>query len=95
MVRVEQLYPFPAKQIAKILKSYPNLKNLIWVQEEPKNMGAYTAVYFKLSELLLQEKLTQLALHYVGRGERSSPATGSLHRHKVEQAEIWKNCFSI
>lgn len=95
LVRVEQLYPMPAKQILKVLKSYPNLKNLIWVQEEPKNMGAYSFIYFKLSDLLVQEGMTDLALHYVGRGERSSPATGSLYRHKVEQAEIWKNCFSI
>lgn len=95
LVRVEQLYPTPTTQIAKILKSYPNLKNLVWVQEEPKNMGAYQFIYFRLSEMLVKEGLTKLALHYVGRSERSSPATGSIYRHKVEQAEIVKNCFSI
>ena len=95
LVRVEQLYPTPTKQIAAVLKSYPNLKNLVWVQEEPKNMGAYPIIYFKLSEMLMKEGLTKLAVHYVGRGERSSPATGSLYRHKVEQAEIVKNCFAI
>lgn len=95
LVRVEQLYPTPTKQIAAALKSYPNLKNLVWVQEEPKNMGAYQFIYFRLSELLIREGLTKLALHYVGRGERSSPATGSIYRHKVEQAEILKNCFTI
>lgn len=95
LVRVEQLYPTPTKQIAAALKSYPNLKNLVWVQEEPKNMGAYQFIYFRLSELLIREGMTKLALHYVGRGERSSPATGSQYRHKVEQAEILKNCFTI
>ena len=95
LVRVEQLYPTPAKQIAAVMKSYPNLKNVIWVQEEPKNMGAYQFIYFKLSEIFMKEGLTRLALHYVGRGERSSPATGSIYRHKVEQAEIVKNCFTI
>lgn len=95
IVRVEQLYPTPSKQIAAALKSYPNLKNLVWVQEEPKNMGAYQYIYFRLSELLIREGLTNLSLHYVGRGERSSPATGSIYRHKVEQAEILKNCFAI
>lgn len=95
IVRVEQLYPTPTKQIAAALKSYPNLKNLVWVQEEPKNMGAYQFIYFRLSELLIREGMTKLALHYVGRGERSSPATGSQYRHKVEQAEILKNCFTI
>lgn len=95
LVRVEQLYPTPSKQIAAAIKSYPNLKNVVWVQEEPKNMGAYQFMYFKLSEMFLKEGLTRLALHYVGRGERSSPATGSIYRHKAEQAEIIKNCFSI
>lgn len=95
LVRIEQLYPTPTAQIAKILKTYPNLKNLVWVQEEPKNMGAYQFIYFRLSEMLVKEGLTKLALHYVGRSERSSPATGSIYRHKVEQAEIVKNCFSI
>lgn len=95
LVRVEQLYPTPAKQIAAAIRSYPNLKSVVWVQEEPKNMGAYQFMYFKLSEMFLKEGLTRLALHYVGRGERSSPATGSIYRHKAEQAEIVKNCFSI
>ncbi len=95
ILRVEQLYPTPSAQIAKILKLYPNLKNLVWVQEEPKNMGAYQYIYFRLSEMLVKEKMTNLALHYVGRSERSSPATGSIYRHKAEQAEIIQNCFSI
>lgn len=95
LVRIEQLYPTPTQMISKILRSYPNLKNLVWVQEEPKNMGAYQFIYFRLSEMLIKEGMTHLALHYVGRSERSSPATGSIYRHKVEQAEIIKNCFSI
>lgn len=95
VVRVEQLYPTPTAQIAKILKTYPNLKNLVWCQEEPKNMGAYQFIYFRLSEMLVKEKMMNLALHYVGRSERASPATGSIYRHKVEQAEIIKNCFSV
>lgn len=95
LVRVEQLYPTPAKQIGAVLRAYPHLKNVVWVQEEPKNMGGYQFMYFRLSEILLKEGLSKLALHYVGRGDRSSPATGSPYRHKVEQAEIVKNCFSI
>jgi 2-oxoglutarate dehydrogenase E1 component len=95
LVRVEQLYPCPVKEICKIIKSYPNLKNLSWVQEEPRNMGAYQFMYFRLSEMLIKEGLTKLALHFVGRGDRSSPATGSIYRHKVEQAEIIKSCFAI
>lgn len=95
LVRVEQVYPTPLGQIAKILKAYPHLENLMWVQEEPKNMGSYQFLYFKLSEMLAKEGLGHLNFLYVGRGEKSSPATGSIYRHKVEQAELIKNCFSI
>lgn len=95
IVRVEQLYPMPVKAIAAILKSYPKLKNMIWAQEEPKNMGAYQFVYFRLSEMLFKESLTHLPLHYIGRGEKASPATGSPTRHKLEQEQIIKGCFSI
>jgi len=94
LVRVEQIYPTPAKQITAAIKSYPNLKNVVWVQEEPKNMGAYQHLYFRLSEIFIKEGF-RLGLHYVGRGERSSPATGSQYRHKAEQAELIKNAFSI
>jgi 2-oxoglutarate dehydrogenase E1 component len=94
LVRVEQLYPTPNKQIAQILKSYPNLKNLAWVQEEPKNHGAYQFMYFKLSELLQKEGI-KIGLNYIGRSERPSPAVGSLYRHKHEQAELVKNALSF
>lgn len=95
IVRIEQLYPCPTKTIAQILKSYPSLKSIVWCQEEPKNMGAYQFVYFKLSEMMIKEGLTKLAFHYIGRNERSSPATGSLYKHKAEQSEIVKSCFKI
>jgi 2-oxoglutarate dehydrogenase E1 component len=95
IVRLEQLYPTPLKQIASIIKSYPKLKNIIWAQEEPKNMGAYQFIYFRLSEMLFKEGLTHLPLHYIGRGEKASPATGSPTRHKLEQEQIIKGCFSI
>ncbi len=95
IVRIEQLYPFPTKQIIAVLKSYPRLKNLVWAQEEPKNMGAYQFMYFKLSEVLFKEGFSHLPLHYVGRSEKSSPAVGSMARHQNEQAQIVKGCFSI
>jgi 2-oxoglutarate dehydrogenase E1 component len=95
IVRIEQLYPFPGKKLANLIRSYPNLKTLVWAQEEPKNMGAYASLYFRISETLLKEGLGKLVLNYVGRGERSSPATGSVYRHKVEQAEIVKNALAF
>lgn len=92
LVRLEQIYPFPAKKVTEILKSYANAKTLVWAQEEPKNMGAFQSVYFKFVEVVTQAGL-KLGFQYVGRPERSSPATGSVHRHKIEQAEITKSIF--
>ncbi|WP_374074310.1 2-oxoglutarate dehydrogenase E1 component [Bdellovibrio bacteriovorus] len=92
LVRLEQLYPFPAKQVTEVLKSYPKAKTLIWAQEEPKNMGAFQSVYFKFVDVVAKAGL-KLGFEYVGRPERSSPATGSIHRHKIEQAEIVKSIF--
>lgn len=87
LIRMEQIYPFAEKQIASALKSFPNLKNVIWAQEEPKNMGAFQHVYFKFQDMFKRENL-KWDLEYVGRPERSSPATGSVYRHKAEQNEF-------
>ena len=92
LVRLEQIYPFPAKQVAEVLKSYPKAKTLVWAQEEPKNMGAFQSVYFRFAEIVSKAGL-KLSFEYVGRPERSSPATGSIHRHRIEQAEIIKRVF--
>ncbi len=94
LIRLEQIYPFPAKKVAEVLKSYPQAKTLIWAQEEPKNMGAFQNVYFKFVDLVAQNGL-KVSFQYVGRPERSSPATGSVHRHKIEQAEITKSIFGV
>jgi 2-oxoglutarate dehydrogenase E1 component len=92
LVRLEQIYPFPAAQVAEVLKSYPKLKNLIWCQEEPKNMGAFQHIYFQFAELLQKEAM-KLEMKYIGRLERASPATGSVYRHQVVQNEIIQACF--
>lgn len=92
LVRMEQLYPFPHWEVAKILKTYPKAKKIVWAQEEPKNMGAWQHVYFKFKDFFAKEGL-KFELEYVGRPERSSPATGSVYRHKVEQAEIVQEVF--
>ena len=94
LVRLEQIYPTPKAQILAALKTYPKLKNVVWVQEEPQNMGAWTHVYFKLLELFEKEGL-KLNLQYVGRPHRASPATGSVYRHRAEQAEIVQTCLKV
>ncbi|MNJ96649.1 2-oxoglutarate dehydrogenase E1 component [compost metagenome] len=92
LVRLEQIYPFPAKQVTEVLKSYSKAKTLVWAQEEPKNMGAFQNVYFKFVEVVSKAGL-KLSFEYVGRPERSSPATGSIYKHRIEQAEIIKRIF--
>ncbi len=94
LVRLEQIYPFPAQQAADVIRSYPKLKNVVWAQEEPKNMGSFQHVFFKFQDLFAKESL-RFELKYIGRPERSSPATGSLYRHNVEQGEILKAAFNV
>jgi 2-oxoglutarate dehydrogenase E1 component len=94
LVRVEQIYPTPAKQIAEAMKMYPKLKNVVWCQEEPKNMGAWQHISFRLADLIAASGL-KVSLQYIGRPDRASPATGSVYRHKVEQAELVQNCLKV
>jgi multifunctional 2-oxoglutarate metabolism enzyme len=85
LVRVEQLYPFDADQAADILARYPLTAEVVWVQEEPRNMGPWRFLREWLDPLL---EPTLRELRYVGRPESASPATGSGKRHQQEQAEI-------
>ncbi len=73
IARLEQLYPFPKEALEDLLHAYPNLQRLIWVQEEPLNMGAWDYLRPRLRQFIGD----QLSLHYVGRPESSSPAEGS------------------
>ncbi len=82
--RVELLYPFPAAEIGEYARRYPNLKEVVWVQEEPRNMGARKFVLPKIRDVLPQG----VALLDVSRPERSSPAEGYPAAHKVEQERI-------
>ncbi len=90
IVRMEQLYPFPAEAVKAALSQYTETAAIAWVQEEPRNMGAWTAISQCLQPLLDGSKRT---LRYVGRPESASPATGSLRRHQQEQADIVEEAF--
>ncbi|MFN8643422.1 MAG: 2-oxoglutarate dehydrogenase E1 component [Candidatus Binatia bacterium] len=83
IVRVEQLYPFPADEIAAALAPFAAAGEIFWVQEEPWNMGAWHFVYQRLLPLIGERPL-----RYVGRDEAASPATGSYKIHQAEQADI-------
>jgi 2-oxoglutarate dehydrogenase E1 component len=88
IVRVEQLYPFPRVQLAPLLNGMPKLKKVIWAQEEPKNMGAYSNIFPRIDELLIELGKKNLRVDYIGRTERASPAVGSPYQHQKEQAAI-------
>ena len=86
-VRIEQLYPFPAKTLANILKRY-NKAEFIWCQEEPKNMGAWNTVRNYIERTLEMINFGDKSLKYVGRDASSSTATGNLNKHLAQQKEI-------
>jgi 2-oxoglutarate decarboxylase len=84
LARVELLYPFATDQIIGLISSYPNLKEVVWVQEEPKNMGAYKVMIRRMPELLPEG----IELGYIGRPERASPGEGYSVAHGLEQERI-------
>jgi 2-oxoglutarate dehydrogenase E1 component len=92
IVRVEQLYPFPKQAIEEIVESYPHLQSVIWVQEEPLNMGAWEFMHPCLRELLTRDGLP---LIYVGRPESSSPAEGSSTLHRINQEALIEQAFEF
>ncbi len=88
VVRLEQICPFPRVQLTPYLNGAPKLRKIIWAQEEPQNMGAYTWLWPRLRRLLDDLGLKKVEIEYVGRVERSSPAAGSIRVHQREQEEI-------
>jgi 2-oxoglutarate dehydrogenase E1 component len=84
VARIEQLYPFPVDQAAELLRGYPNLREVVWVQEEPQNMGAWRAIRHRLEEA----KPDGVVLTYVGRPWRASPSEGYPTAHLREQDRI-------
>jgi len=90
-LRLEQIYPFPEEEIREMIKELPNLKEVVWVQEEPKNMGSWNFVHEHLLELLGEN----ISLRYIGRPARSSPAVGEPNIHKVLQDQIIKEAINL
>jgi 2-oxoglutarate dehydrogenase E1 component len=86
-VRIEQLYPFPVKTLANILKRYKKAE-FIWCQEEPKNMGAWNTVRNYIDRTLEMINFDDISVKYVGRKASSSTATGNLNKHLAQQKEI-------
>ena len=86
-IRLEQLYPFPAKTLAKILKKYKKA-DFIWCQEEPKNMGAWNTVRNYIERTLEMINYNDINIKFVGRSASSTTATGNANKHLAQQKEI-------
>ncbi|HET8770684.1 MAG TPA: 2-oxoglutarate dehydrogenase E1 component [Gemmatimonadaceae bacterium] len=84
VVRIEELYPWPHEEVARIVDEYPEIDEVAWVQEEPKNMGAWSFV----APRLRVSTGNALVIRYYGRPERSSPAEGYPSAHAEEQSRI-------
>lgn len=84
VVRVEQLYPFPADVLRQVIESYSLIEEVVWVQEEPENMGAWNFARWNIQEILNG----RLPLRYIGRKRNSSPAEGSATLHAARQDAI-------
>lgn len=84
IVRVELLYPFPAEELKQVFLRYPEAREIVWVQEEPRNMGAWSYMAPRLTDLVGRD----ITISVVSRPERSSPAAGFWDLHAAEQEQI-------
>ena len=89
IIRIEQLYPLAGKKLGAMLKPFPKTATLVWCQEEPQNMGAWSFIEPRLRRLLGRD------VAYAGRKASASPAVGALAIHKREQAALVAEAFSI
>jgi 2-oxoglutarate dehydrogenase E1 component len=91
LARVELLYPFASDQIEELIGSYPNLKQIAWVQEEPKNMGAWSVMWRRMPDLIPDG----VDFGYIGRPQRASPGEGYSAAHVREQERIVLTALSV
>lgn len=88
ILRVEQLYPFPHKALLAEMKRYKNAKTVVWCQEEPKNMGAWSFAEPHIEGVLAELDIKMKRPLYAGRVEAASPATGLMSKHNQQQAKL-------
>jgi 2-oxoglutarate dehydrogenase complex dehydrogenase (E1) component-like enzyme len=84
IVRIEQLYPWPLADLTAVFDRYGRAEEVVWLQEEPENMGAWSFVHARLHAALPD----RLRLRHVSRSESASPAIGSAALHQLEQADL-------
>jgi 2-oxoglutarate dehydrogenase E1 component len=86
LIRIEQLYPFPRAALSRLFERYKNAREWFWVQEEPRNQGAWHFV---------QARITEVELHYAGRLASASPAAGYLPIHRAQEKELIDEAFDL
>jgi 2-oxoglutarate dehydrogenase E1 component len=91
IVRLEQLYPFPENDLRTVLERYSGLSEVVWLQEEPENMGAWLAIRPCLTEVIAG----RWPLSYIGRPPNSSPAEGSAAWHAANQKELVERAYTL
>src|SRR5699024_5481397 len=89
IARLEQFYPFPDEDVAAFFKEYINIQEVVWCQEEPRNMGAWHFVTHRISQQLQEGQ----KLRYAGRQASASPAAGQMKIHKREQELLIKEAL--
>lgn len=89
LIRIEQLYPFPENEIAEVMKLYKNAKEFVWVQEEPRNQGAWGFIENRINKIVAPKG----KFRYAGRQESPSPAAGQVKIHLRELAEFMEEAF--
>jgi 2-oxoglutarate decarboxylase len=89
--RVELLYPFPERELLDLIARYPNLNELVWVQEEPRNMGARAHMNARIRQVMPRE----FSYGYIGRPERASPGEGYPVAHATEQSRIVRTALDL
>ena len=93
IARLEQLFPFPKDKVKNIIDSYPNLKEIVWVQEEPKNQGSW--YYLQSRGTLIGCISDQHTMGYAGRFYSASPAVGSMSKHLEQQKELVADAMQL
>ncbi|NVJ98548.1 MAG: 2-oxoglutarate dehydrogenase E1 component, partial [Alphaproteobacteria bacterium] len=95
LLRVEQLYPFPAQAIAKEMKRFKNVEQIVWCQEEPRNMGSWSYIHEPLEELFTEINLPVKRPVYAGRKASAATATGLASKHAAEQEALVDQALTI
>lgn len=94
IVRIEQLYPYPERRIAEVFASYPNITEVVWTQEEPKNQGAWLFIAPRLYDDVMKLG-KQIRMSYAGREASAAPACGSPYLHAKQQAQLVNDALAI